>query len=132
MPPGTGRLLWITGVGLRRNCSALVRRALWLVAAALWAEEVGEALTSWRGLDPRADGCLDNFTVVLSIALVVWTLQEHYARRHADIRRRDEQVAKLTNFAGAVAEKAGVDVSADARASQPSQVVRLGTRRKGA
>jgi len=122
MPPGTGRLLWITGVGLRRNCSALVRRALWLVAAALWAEEVREALTSWRGLDPRADGCLDNFTVVLSIALVVWTLHEHYARRHADIRRRDKEIDDLTDFAGAAAAQIGID-GPEARPCQPLRSV---------
>jgi hypothetical protein len=111
----------------------LLKCGLAVLAAALWLEEAAESLWSWRGINPQADRLLDNITVVLTIVLAVWALQEHYARRHADIRRRDAQVDRLTNFAGAVAEKAGLDVSADPGPSQPLQVVRLGgRRRKGA
>jgi hypothetical protein len=90
---------------LRRNCSDLIRRVSCLVAAALLAEEAYEGLTSWHGLNPRADQLLDNLTVILTIVAVIWSLQEHYARRHADIRRRDQQVKDLSDFANVAVQR---------------------------
>jgi hypothetical protein len=87
----------------------MLRRALWAAVAVMWAEELAEAVTPLRGLNPRLDALLDSATVTLSVIGGVWLLQAHFARIHADIRRRDAEIDSLTRFAGAAARKAGID-----------------------
>ena len=82
-----------------------LRRLLTAAVVALWAEELAEVITNWRGISPAADHLLDRLTVALTVIVGLWHLQEHYARRHADIRRRDQQVADLSRFASVAVQR---------------------------
>ena len=110
---------------MSRNCSALVRRALWVVAAALWAEEGREALTSWHALNPRADRLLDSLTVVLTIVVALWHLHEHYAKVHSQRAQLHERRLKAVFGAmGTACQEAGIAVP-EREEPQPNPCVRL-------
>jgi hypothetical protein len=100
--------------------TTLQRRALWLAAAALWAEEIAEAITPLRGLDSRLDSLLDNLTGALTVIAALWQLHEYYAGIHADIRRRDQQVADLTDFANVAVQRLE---TGEPRATMPLRAV---------
>jgi hypothetical protein len=97
----------------------LLRRGLSAAAAALWLEELAEAVTGWRGISPAADHLLDRFTVALTVIVGLWMVHEHYARIHADIRRRDQQVADLSNFANIAVQRLETGEPRNAPALRP-------------
>jgi hypothetical protein len=88
----------------------LIRRGLWLFAAALWAEEFREALTSWRGIDPRTDLMLDSTMVTLTIVLAGWSLSERYLKHQKGANERIDEIFTRMNQA---CEAAGVQGTGD-------------------
>ena len=112
-------------LGLRRNCGTWARRALGAVTLALWAEQAFEDATDPQWLSRPLDNLVDCAMVTLSIALVVWSVHAYFAKLHAEMRRRDEQVQDLTAFAAAACQR----IDGGTRATPPLAVVQ---REKGA
>jgi hypothetical protein len=78
-------------------------RAIVVLTLGLWAQEGYEDATNPRWLPPALGNLLDCATVTLSVGIILWLTHTHFARRHADIRRRDAEIDQLTRFAGATA-----------------------------
>jgi hypothetical protein len=101
------------------NQAKALRRLLTAAVVALWAEELAEVITSWPGISPAADHLLDRFTVALTVIVGLWMVHEHYARLHADIRRRDQQVADLSDFANVAVQRLETGELRNATALRP-------------
>jgi hypothetical protein len=85
----------------------MLRRALWAVVAAGWAEELAGAVTPLRGMSPRLDALLDSLTITLSVVAAFWALLDLDARRD---QFRDRKVAAIFTAVGAACEAAGVPI----------------------
>jgi hypothetical protein len=76
-----------------------------VVTIALWCGEGYQDAADPRWLAPALDNLTDCAMVTLSIALIVWFLQDYYAKLHAEMRRRDRQLSDLTRFADATSRR---------------------------
>jgi protein-S-isoprenylcysteine O-methyltransferase Ste14 len=89
----------------RSRLAAPATRAIVVLTLGLWCEEFYEDATDPRWLPPSLGNLLDCAMVCLTVWLIVWLTHEHFARLHADIRRRDQQVADLSNFANVAVQR---------------------------
>jgi protein-S-isoprenylcysteine O-methyltransferase Ste14 len=89
----------------RSRLAALATHAIVVLTLGLWCEEFYEDATDPKWLPPALGNLLDCAMVCLTVWLIVWLTHEHFARLHADIRRRDAQVADLTDFANVAVQR---------------------------
>lgn len=109
LPRAAAASVHYRGSGLKR-----LRLLAWVICCALWAGELGEALTSPAWLNPCLDRLLDGATVVLSLSLIAWHLTGRI------IAAQERRVAALFDAMGTTCERAGVPVAGP----RPVRIVR--------
>jgi hypothetical protein len=67
---------------------ARARTVAWAALITLWAGQLPACLTSPAWLTPDLDRCLNSLLIVITVAVVTWTLAERYARPRAELEAR--------------------------------------------
>lgn len=102
-----------------------LRLAAGVATALLWAADVGECITSVRGLSPALDQLLDSLTCCATVGVAAWYAAPALrAMVRAESARRDARLDAVFDAISATCKQAGVPVE-NPRDSGQQPVMRL-------